>query len=548
MSLVGDNLLMVKYRMMVQNDARMTEEQATKRRSRILGMSYSDTSNPDKRVFKGVLSVTELVQLKVVPMYVDEHHIEFGVTNTTSHQTMDSLRNRFPDQRVGFSLISDSGYRDYMQLFNPPKKIVYEDIKLSAGENDNLFQRVSDSLNQVLADDILAYLVMQAHQLKGSDIHIECQKNEVRIRMRVDGVLHPIAQLSYEKYKQLLSSIAIAANVGTASRDAQTGHINSTYKLATGEEVILNLRVETIPTAYGYDIVMRLFNLKMELLTIDNLGLSDRERIAVDDVINHPTGLVLVVGPTGSGKTTTLYSLLNTLNSPERKIITLEDPIEYFMEGLVQIPAHGDDNDTEFADKLRAVLRLDPDVVMIGEIRDKDTARTALQAALTGHLVLSTFHASSASAALTRMLDSVGINPLFSSAIHLVMAQRLVRRLDDDTKQSYQPDDSIKKHLQTIIDTLPESVPKPSLDGLQLYNPGSSDANPFGYKGQIALREQLPMSEGIRSLLKKSPSEITTDEIEKQAVHDGMITMLQDGILKVIAGQTTIEEVYRVVG
>lgn len=141
MSLVGDNLLMVKYRMMVQNDARMTEEQATKRRSRILGMSYSDTSNPDKRVFKGVLSVTELVQLKVVPMYVDEHHIEFGVTNTTSHQTMDSLRNRFPDQRVGFSLISDSGYRDYMQLFNPPKKIVYEDIKLSAGENDNLFQR-----------------------------------------------------------------------------------------------------------------------------------------------------------------------------------------------------------------------------------------------------------------------------------------------------------------------------------------------------------------------------------------------------------------------
>ncbi len=548
MSLVGDNLLMVKYRMMVQNDARMTEEQATKRRSRILGMSYSDTSNPDKRVFKGVLSVTELVQLKVVPMYVDEHHIEFGVTNTTSHQTMDSLRNRFPDQRVGFSLISDSGYRDYMQLFNPPKKIVYEDIKLSAGENDNLFQRVSDSLNQVLADDILAYLVMQAHQLKGSDIHIECQKNEVRIRMRVDGVLHPIAQLSYEKYKQLLSSIAIAANVSTASRDAQTGHINSTYKLATGEEVILNLRVETIPTAYGYDIVMRLFNLKMELLTIDNLGLSDRERIAVDDVINHPTGLVLVVGPTGSGKTTTLYSLLNTLNSPERKIITLEDPIEYFMEGLVQIPAHGDDNDTEFADKLRAVLRLDPDVVMIGEIRDKDTARTALQAALTGHLVLSTFHASSASAALTRMLDSVGINPLFSSAIHLVMAQRLVRRLDDDTKQSYQPDDSIKKHLQTIIDTLPESVPKPSLDGLQLYNPGSSDANPFGYKGQIALREQLPMSEGIRSLLKKSPSEITTDEIEKQAVHDGMITMLQDGILKVIAGQTTIEEVYRVVG
>lgn len=210
--------------------------------------------------------------------------------------------------------------------------------------------------------------------------------------------------------------------------------------MATGETVTVNLRVETVPTAYGQDVVMRLFTMRMELLDLNNLSLSDRERRVVDDIIRHPTGMVLIVGPTGSGKTTTLYSLINTLNSDERKIITLEDPVEYFMPGVVQIPVRGDVDATGFAEKLRAVLRLDPDIVMVGEIRDKDTAKTALQAALTGHLVLSTFHASSAAAALTRMIDFIGMNPLFASAMHLIMAQRLVRRLDPKTRQAYRPD------------------------------------------------------------------------------------------------------------
>ncbi len=532
----------------MSQDARTTEEQSTKRRSQILGMAYIDTSGGSKQLYKDILNPAELAQYKVVPIIADAHNINFGVTNTTSHQTMDLLRSRFPDQRVNFGLISDAGYREYMKLYNPPKQITYQDVKFSGDNDQDLFQRVTSTLDQVLADDILAYLVKQTYQLKGSDIHLECQESVVRIRLRVDGVLHPIAQLNYDKYKQLLSSIAIAANVSTASPDAQTGHINQTYRMATGEDVTVNLRVETVPTVYGYDVVMRVFNLKMELLTIDNLGLSDKQRVAVDDVISHPSGLVLIVGPTGSGKTTTLYSLLNTLNSPERKIITLEDPVEYFMEGLVQIPVHGDQNELGFAEKLRAVLRLDPDVVMVGEIRDQDTAKTALQAALTGHLVLSTFHASSASAALTRMLDAVGINPLFASAMHLVMAQRLVRKLDNETKQPYQPDEGLKKQLQTVIDSLPPNLDRPDLNNITLYKPGVSADNPFGYKGQTALREQLPMSEGVQELLRLPPNEITTDRLEKQAIADGMVTMLQDGVLKVLAGETTLEEVYRVVG
>lgn len=529
-------------------DARRSEEQATQRRSRILGMTYADTSAGNKQLFKEILTVAEMQKLKVIPLYADAHNINFGVTNTTSHQTMESLRSKFQDQRVSFSLISDMGFSDYMKLYNPPKQVIYDDVQLAGDDQGDLFQKVTATLSQVLADDVLGYLVKQTYQLKGSDIHMECQKGAVRVRIRVDGVLHPVAELSYEKYKQVLSSIAIAANVSTASPDPQTGHISKVYKLATGEDVTVNLRVETVPTAYGQDVVMRLFNLKMELLTLDNLGLSEKERVAVDDVIKHPSGLVLVVGPTGSGKTTTLYSLINTLNSPERKIITLEDPIEYFLPGIVQIPVAGDKNQLGFAERLRAVLRLDPDTVMIGEIRDQDTARTALQAALTGHLVLSTFHASSAAAALTRMLDAIGINPLFASAMHLVMAQRLVRHLDDDTKQSYQPDDAMKAQIQTVIDTLPPNMEKPDLSNITLYKPGASQENPFGYKGQLAIREQLQMTPGIQQLLRLPPNQITTDMLEKKAIEEGMLTMLQDGVLKALAGITTLEEVYRVVG
>lgn len=533
----------------MSQDARTSEEQSTRRRSQILGMGYADTSAPgEKSLFKNLMTPDELRSFRVIPLHVDDHNIAFGVTNTTSQQTMDTLRRRFLDQRIAFSLISDTGFNDYIYLYDPPKQVVYEDVSFGHENDDALFARVTQTLNQVLSDDVVAYLVKQCYQLKGSDIHLECQKETIRVRIRVDGVLHPIASISHEKYRQVLSSIAIAANVSTGSPDAQTGHINKSYRLATSEEVNVNLRVETVPTVYGVDVVMRLFNFNLEYLKLDNLGLNEVERAAVDDVISHPTGMVLIVGPTGSGKTTTLYSIINTLNTPERKIITLEDPVEYFLPGVVQIPVHGDQNQLGFAEKLRAVLRLDPDVVMVGEIRDQDTARTALQAALTGHLVLSTFHASSAAAALTRMLDAIGVNPLFASAMHLVMAQRLVRKLDDATKVGYEPDDKLKAQLWSVIETLPPQLEKPSLDGLTLYRAGSSDENPFGYKGQIALREQFRMTKGVQELLRLPPQQLTTNMLEEKAVEEGMLTMLQDGVLKVITGETTLEEVYRVVG
>jgi type II secretory ATPase GspE/PulE/Tfp pilus assembly ATPase PilB-like protein len=533
-------------------NARSQEEQVTGRRAGVLGMGYVDTSQIQKQLFRNVLNVAELKQLKIVPLTADEHNIHFGITTTTSQQTINKLRGRFTDQRLSFSIISETGFKEYMLLYDPPKKVEYEDISINdkseADNSGSIIDHVSQTLDQVRPDDMLAYLVQQAYELKASDIHLECQKDNIRVRYRVDGVLHPVAYISHEKYRHLSASLASAANVSTQEDNPQTGHISRSYKMATGEEVVINLRVETVPTVYGMDAVMRLFNMRLELLRLDNLGLSGQESAVVNEVIQHPTGMVLIVGPTGSGKTTTLYSLINTLNTPERKIITLEDPVEYNLPGVVQIPVTGELEGHDFAERLRAVLRLDPDVVMVGEIRDQDTAKTALQGALTGHLVMSTFHAGSAAAALTRMLDMVGINPLFANAMHLVMAQRLVRRLDDKTKQAYQPDEALKTQLKDVINSLPPHIQKPNLEGLKLYKAGSSADNPFGFSGQLALREQLQMTHGVQQMLRQPPNQITTEMLQAQAVQDGMRTMLHDGVLKAIAGLTTIEEVYRVVG
>lgn len=534
----------------MSQDARADEEQATQRRARILGMDYSDTSrNANKTLYKDLLPTSELYSLKVIPLQADAHSISFGVTNNTSQQTMAGLRQRFLDQRISFMLISDGGYREYMRLYNPPAKVVYQNIELNDAGNDDRVTAVSNTLEQVRADDMLAYLVQQAHRLSASDIHIETQKEYVRIRFRIDGVLHLIARLSVAKNRILLSAIASAGNISTASPDAQQGHIAQRLHMAEGSDVDINLRIETVPTITGIDIVMRLFNMRQEMYVLDRLGLSEHERAVVDDIIQKPSGLVLVVGPTGSGKTTTLYSILNSLNNDERKIITIEDPVEYQFEGITQISVTTNTGqETSFADKLRAVLRLDPDVVMVGEIRDTDTAKTALQAALTGHLVLATFHAGSAAAALTRLMDVIGENPLYVSAIRLVMAQRLVRRLDDASKQPYQPDEPTRRGLQQIIETFPAGLPRPDLAATQLFRAGVSAENPYGYRGQLALREQFLMTGQIRDLLQHGGHKLSTQEIEAAAINSGMATMLQDGIQKAIQGHTTLEEVYRVVG
>lgn len=534
----------------MSQDARRDEEQAVLKRASILGLPYIDTSAiPNKQIYKDILSVPELRELKVIPIQADKYTIKFGVTNLTSQQTLASLRQRFLDQRISFGLISDAGFREYMQLYDPPKKVVYQDIELTTAGTEALVEDVSKTLEAVRATDMLAYLVAQAHRLAASDIHIESERTFTRIRFRIDGVLHPIAKLSKEKTRILISAIASAGNISTASDDAQQGHISQKVRMADNTEVDVNLRLETVPTVSGMDVVMRLFNMRQDMYQLDKLGLEPAERKIIDDIIAKPSGLVLAVGPTGSGKTTTLYSMLNSLNTEERKIITIEDPVEYQFDGITQISVTSKTTqELNFADKLRAVLRLDPDIVMVGEIRDMDTAKTALQASLTGHLVLSTFHASSAAAALTRLMDVIGANPLFASAIRLVMAQRLVRRLDDASKQPHDPSGAELKQIQDVLATLPEGVATPKLGEFKFFKPGKSAENPYGYRGQLAIREQFLMSGAILELLQKGNTATSTEQIEAAAVKSGMMTMKQNAVLKVCAGQTTMEEVLRVIG
>ncbi|MDQ3123301.1 MAG: Flp pilus assembly complex ATPase component TadA, partial [bacterium] len=527
--------------------ARVEEEQNTARRAQILGLPYIDTTQlPNRQLYLQFLSVPELYSQRVIPLLSEQNAVTFGVTNTTSQHTMQNLRQRFADYRVSFALVSDTSYQDYMKLYDPPKEIIYDDIEIKPNtpqpiqsdqdqtvkQPEDQIKSISATLSQVRADDMLAYLVKQAYQLKASDIHLETGKDKTRIRFRVDGVLHPIAELTPENYRLLLGSLASAANISTVADDAQTGHIERTYRLADNSEVTVNLRVETVPTVHGQDGVLRLFNFNEEFLNLNKLGLNQQEREVVDDILKHPTGLVLIVGPTGSGKTTTLYSMLSELNHPERKLISLEDPVEYVIEGITQIPVNSRSDKEGFAGKLRAVLRLDPDIVMVGEIRDLDTAKTALQASLTGHLVLSTYHASSAAAALTRMLDAIGENPLFINSIRLITSQRLVRRLDDASKQPYEPDEPTRLYIQKVLDTLPEGFNRPDSGTLQLYKPGTSETNPFGYTGQFAIREFMLMNPELQTILRKPAREVSTTDLEQAAIRGGMITLKQVGVLK----------------
>lgn len=526
------------------------DEQNTRSRAAILGLQYFDSRSlgENDRLPPALLSKQEMYQGHIVPLRDDgeDQPLVFGITSATPQSLLRDLRGRFQSRNVVFVMISGEGFRQLMARFDPPKEVTYDDVTIAAEGDSQTLGSVSETLASVRPDDILTYLIEQADRLSASDIHLECQRDNVRVRFRVDGALHLVAAIEHTKYRILQAAIASRANISTAAKTAQTGHMQQEISRKGQPAYVLNMRIETLPSVYGQDSVIRLFNFNEQLLKLENLGVSEAERRALEQVIEHPHGMLMVVGPTGSGKSTTLYSVLNALNHPSRKIITLEDPVEFSVPGIVQIPVSTQDGDS-FAGKLSAVLRMDPDVIMIGEIRDVDTARTAIQASITGHLVLSTFHADTASAAFSRMIDLVGRNPVFISAIKMVIGQRLVRRLDDATKQEYRPDDRLKKWITKSLEDLPEGVERPNLDEARLWHPGINQQSPFGYKGRVSLMEQLVVGPQMHSFLAANDSNLTTENIEREAKRQGMKTLLHDGILKSLQGVTSIEEVNRVI-
>lgn len=535
----------------IQQRRREQDESSTKQRAAILGLHYLDTRDIEQtlELAQDVMSVGDMHRNHMVPLIKGgaETVYQFGVTTQTPQSVIQQLRQDYNDrgENVQFMLISLSGYRTFMNRYDPPKKVVYDDIRIATEGDSETIGKVSQTLNTVGSEEIFDFIIAQADKLGASDIHIENERDNIRIRLRVDGALHPVAHLDRDKYRIIMGELASRAGVSTAASEAQSGHMQKEVTNERGTH-LLNLRVETIPTMYGQDAVLRLFNFDESLLNLDLLGIPDKQRQEIDEVVSHPRGLVLMVGPTGSGKSTTLYSMLNALNTPDRKLITLEDPIEYGLTGISQIPVDTTDGQS-FADALRSVLRLDPDVVMVGEIRDTDTARTAIQASITGHLVLSSFHANSTSTAFSRIIDMIGVNPIFSSAIRLVIAQRLVRRLVDETKEEYEPDEATRSYVKRVLEGIPEDVEHPDLDTFRLWRPVASDEAPFGYKGRIVIMEQLIVNEEIQKFIRGDVAEIHPEAIEATAKANGMLTLEQVGVLAALRGETTLDEIGRVI-
>ena len=530
----------------IQRKRRENEEQATKSRASILGFNYLDTRRFENEIplVNGMLDISEMHKNFILPLRTGggEEPFEFMVTSQTPRSLIGKLEKDYADrgEHVAFFLISLSAFKVFMLRYDPPREVHYDDIKISDSGDSETLASVSQTLNSVSSEKVFDFLLEQADKLGASDIHIENLKDAIRIRMRIDGLLHPVANINRDRYRIFMGELSSRANVSSAATKPQSGHMQKEIH-RDGATHTLNIRVETIPTMFGQDAVLRLFNFDETLLNLDLLGLSDEEREKINDVVSHPRGLVLMVGPTGSGKSTTLYSILNALNSTERKILTLEDPIEYGIPGVSQIPIDTTKGGS-FADGLRSVLRLDPDVVMVGEIRDSDTARTAIQASITGHLVLSSFHANSTSAAFSRMIDMIGKNPIFSSSIRLIMAQRLVRKLSD-SKEAYSPDEQTLSYLHEVLDGV-EGV---DWDNLKLYRPVPTEENPFGYSGRTAIMEQLVVTDDIQAFLRGDIEDVNTEAIEKVAKSHGMLTLEQKGLLAVLRGETSLEEISRVI-
>lgn len=535
----------------IQKSRRDADERSTQERAAILGIPYFDSREVEQtlKLVEGTIDVETMHKNRIVPLVIgsEAEPWRFGITTQTPQSYITQLTKEYEDRgkNIQLFLISASSYRIFMNRYDPPKTVIYDDIEIAKEGDSDTLSEVSRTLDSVGSDEVFDYLIDQADKLGASDIHIENQRTHIRIRMRIDGALHPVADLDNDRYRVILGALASRTNISTAATEPQSGHMQKEVT-RDGATHMLNLRVETIPTMYGQDAVLRLFNFDESMLNLDYLGLGASERAEIDEVVSHPRGMVLAVGPTGSGKSTTLYSIINALNTTDRKIITLEDPIEYGIPGISQIPIDTT-NGQSFADGLRSVLRQDPDVVMIGEIRDADTAKTAIQASITGHLVLSSFHANSTSAAFSRMIDLIGANPIFSSAIRLVIAQRLVRRLDDATKEEYEPDEATRKWVQTVLKDLPSHVEKPDLNTFTLWKPVVSEESPFGFKGRIVIMEQMIINEGIQKFLRGEVAEVHTEIIEKAAREGGMVTLLEHGVLAALRGETTLDEVNRVI-
>lgn len=492
----------------------------------------------------------------VVCFFASSDEIRIGALDPTNPEVEKILKDIEVKKHAHGALyvISEVSLNHVLSLYDklPTVKALTKDVEITtealsqvqASVND--FKSVARLLLQATTTDMLTVILGAALKVDASDVHVEAEEQKIIVRYRLDGILHDVADISKESYQKLLSRIKLLAalkiNITSKPQDGRF-----TIKSPDGD---IDVRVSTIPTVFGESIVMRLLVQGKQGITLEELGFTPDVLTSLREQISRPTGMIITTGPTGSGKSTTLYAILQILNQPGVKIITLEDPVEYRLEGVNQSQIDHSRGYT-FATGLRSILRQDPDIVMVGEIRDEETTEIAVQAALTGHLMLSTLHTNSAAGAISRFL-SMGAAPyLLAPALNCVMGQRLVRRVCESCRQKVDFDnleEKIKTRTEAILKGMNTKDQERIAGGTREFfvvGKGCEACNGIGYKGRVSICEIFVVSDEVKQLI--LGGQVGELDIEKTAREQGMRTMVEDGILKVIEGVTTLDEVFRVI-
>ena len=489
-----------------------------------------------------IISKTMAEMYRVVPLELEDNQLTIATADPQKIQIADELRV-FLGYEIHVVVATDAEIDKAIETFYSGEVDTVESIVEELEEDKDLAEASKGLLEdgpidltsaEAMADSapvrkLLNLVLLMAIKENASDIHLEPFESEFKIRMKADGVLQEMVPPPKHLSFAITTRIKVMANLDIAERRMpQDGRIELSV---SGHPV--DLRVSVLPTLFGESVVMRVLDRGVVSLDLDKLGMDDDILRPFREIIKRPNGIILVTGPTGSGKTTTLYSALSELNEPDDKIITTEDPIEYDIEGIVQVPIDSDIGVT-FASALRAILRQDPDRILVGEIRDVETAEIAIQAALTGHMVFSTLHTNDSPATVTRLRD-MGVQPfLITATVEAILAQRLVRRICKECKEEYIPDAETLADLELTSD---------QIVGKTFYRGSGCDkCSGSGYKGRLGLYELLVMTDELRDLVVRNAS---TEEIRDLARKAGMVTLRDSGMVNMFEGHTTADEVVR---
>jgi general secretion pathway protein E len=491
---------------------------------------------PEFPLLEERVSTRFLHEVRALPLAEDAEHVTVALVTPQDQEVVDAFRvltGRRVDVQIAVQEDFDAAFERLYGSGRTAMGQIVEDIEsVDVHDFDDDVQHLKDQASEAPVIRLVGLIIRRALETRASDIHIEPFETRLVVRYRIDGVMHEVESPPRRLSAAVISRVKIMANLDIAERRLpQDGRIKLRIQ---GKEI--DLRVSTVPTMHGESVVMRILDKGGVPLNFESLGFEQDLLQKFSEILMRPHGILLVTGPTGSGKTTTLYTALAMLNKPDVKILTVEDPVEYQMEGINQIQVKPQ-IDLTFANALRSIVRQDPDVIMIGEIRDLETAQIAVQSALTGHMVLSTLHTNDAASTVNRLLDMGMEDYLLTTTVVGIQAQRLVRTLCKDCRRTY------RALPEMVAETGLGKFVEPGMD-VMLYEPvGCEQCAGTGFIGRMAIMEIMPMSDGVRSLVMRHA---TSGEIQKQAVAEGMMTMYEHGLRKVLAGSTTLEEVLRV--